>query len=52
MAEKVVYLPFTIETETEITDRQAQILANKARWMFVCGDYSERKLKQNKLLSL
>jgi hypothetical protein len=45
MAEKVVYLPFTIETEEEITDRQAQILANKARWMFVCGDYSERKMK-------
>jgi hypothetical protein len=34
MVEKVVYLPFTIETDEEITDRQAQIIANKARWMF------------------
>lgn len=33
MAEKVFYLPFTIETEEEISDRQAQIQANKARWI-------------------
>ncbi len=45
MAEKVVYIPFTIETEEEITDRQAQIIANKVRWMLVSRDYSERRLK-------
>lgn len=45
MVEKTIYIPFTIQTEREITDRQAQIIANRARGMFISNDLDDEKLK-------
>ena len=45
MFTKTIYIPFTVESKQEITDRQAQIIANRARGMFISGDLDDEKLK-------
>lgn len=44
MFTKTVYIPFTIESEQEITDRKAQIIANRARRHFIDGDLDRDEL--------
>lgn len=44
MFTKTVYIPFTIESEQEITDRKAQIIANRARPHFINGDLDRDEL--------
>ena len=50
MFTKTIYIPFTVEskeeiTKEEITNRQAQIIANRARGMFISNDLDDEKLK-------
>ena len=45
MFTKTIYIPFTIESKQEITDRQAQIIANRARRRFIDGDLDHNELK-------
>jgi len=45
MFTKTIYIPFTVESKQEITDRQAQIIANRARGMFISNDLDDEKLK-------
>lgn len=44
MFTKTIYIPFTIESEQEITDRKAQIIANRARPRFIDGDLDRDEL--------
>ena len=44
MFTKTIYIPFTIESEQEITDRKAQIIANRARRRFIDGDLDRNEL--------
>ena len=45
MFTKTIYIPFTVESKQEITNRQAQIIANRARGMFISNDLDDEKLK-------
>lgn len=45
MFTKTIYIPFTVESKQEISDRQAQIIANRARGMFISNDLDDEKLK-------
>lgn len=47
MATKTVYLPITIETETEITDEQAKKLVNGMKYMMDDDFYNRDNMFDN-----